>query len=414
MIKLSNDQENVRQQLNDWVIDRVKRKKFLSVRDSYTTVGGYAGTGKTVLICKLIEKLKDSKLDIVCATYTGKASSILTKKLEDFGLINNVSFIGTIHSLMYHPKYSIHPQTRQKIIVGWVRKKELHHDLIIIDESSMVSSSIFYDLNQYSMPIIYFGDHGQLPPIEKDTSIKSFNLMGKPTYKLETIHRQSLDNPIIKLSIQAREKGFIENGIYSSNVFKLNWLDKRTRDLFDEIEFKEDTIALCGFNKTRVEINSHIRNRIGYTKNFPYANERMICLKNNSMSKIMNGQLGSLSWMLPKNKKIYSATIKMDDRDEFYSTNLSKSVFGKVNYDIIWKEVSSKKFKEKYLDVGETADYFDFGYTISVHKSQGSEWDRVVVFEQRAHMWGDSYWKRWLYTAVTRAREKLFIISNYF
>ena len=62
----------------------------------------------------------------------------------------------------------------------------------------------------------------------------------------------------------------------------------------------------------------------------------------------------------------------------------------------------------------DTFDYFDYGYACSVHKSQGSEWDRVILFEQRTHRWEDAYYAKWLYTAVTRAKKKLFIISDFY
>jgi len=58
-------------------------------------------------------------------------------------------------------------------------------------------------------------------------------------------------------------------------------------------------------------------------------------------------------------------------------------------------------------------DFYDYGYVTSVHKSQGSEWDRVILFEQRSKHWDDNFWARWLYTGVTRAINKIFIISNF-
>ena len=61
---------------------------------------------------------------------------------------------------------------------------------------------------------------------------------------------------------------------------------------------------------------------------------------------------------------------------------------------------------------GEKIDAFDYGNCISVHKSQGSEWEKVVLFEQRTKRWDDKFYTKWLYTAVTRAKKKLLVISD--
>ena len=192
----------------------------------------------------------------------------------------------------------------------------------------------------------------------------------------------------------------------------MDWRELKCKELFNNLELDKETIILCGFNKTRNEINKSVRKRLGYTSEYPYPGERVICLKNNHNQRLMNGQLGYLSWVFPKNDSLYNVTIEMDDRDEPYSTFASRETFGKEQYADIWKISETKDHRSHagWKDV----DYFDYGYSISVHKSQGSEWDRVILFEQRAKSWSDEYWRRWLYTAVTRAKERLFIISNYY
>ena len=90
--------------------------------------------------------------------------------------------------------------------------------------------------------------------------------------------------------------------------------------------------------------------------------------------------------------------------------------FGQVTYTMFnqRKDSDVNKLKKYAIKKGYTGvDYFDYGYVTSVHKSQGSEWERVVLFEQRTKYWDDQYYARWLYTAITRAKEKLFIISDY-
>lgn len=388
----------------------------------WITIGGFAGTGKTVLLADIVRDLSKKRFSIACCCYTGKAASVLKSKLEDYDVAHKVEYIGTIHSLIYQPIFTTDLKTNKKVISGWDKKTTIPYDIIVIDEASMVNYSIFDDLKSYNKPMIAVGDSYQLPPIndkdkDKNSEASNFNLMINPKYNLTTIHRQALNNPIIKLSINARLNGFINYGIYSKDVFKLSWTDPRTVNLFKSINFDPDTIALCGFNKTRVELNDLVRKEKKFTNKFPYTTERVICLKNNHDTKIMNGQLGTILWSFPKDDKTFDMTIEMDSRtinndDDIYSTLAHRDCFLKVKYDDIWDEINANKWKKKYKHYN-SIDFFDYGYVISVHKSQGSEWNRVVLFEQRPSFWSDDYWKRWLYTAVTRAKEKLFIVGNY-
>jgi len=235
---------------------------------------------------------------------------------------------------------------------------------------------------------------------------------------LKEIHRQALNNPIIQLTIDIRKKGYVEPGIYNEAVFKLDWNNLQTKQIYDKIDWAKegkDIIQLCGFNKTRCTLNKKTRAKLGFTLDDPYPDERVICLKNNHDSGIKNGQLGSLVWIYPAGKKLYDLTMKMDGYgDDLHSSLAIRSSFGKDNYndemEIDFKRTYAKKMKEyDQKDI----DIFDFGYATTVHKSQGSEWEKVVLFEQRNQYQTDQDYARWLYTAATRAKEKLFIIYNY-
>jgi exodeoxyribonuclease-5 len=200
--------------------------------------------------------------------------------------------------------------------------------------------------------------------------------------------------------------------MYSKDVFKLSWNDPRCRKMFDNIEFDENIILLCGFNYSRVVLNKMIRDKLGFTNLEPYPNERVICLKNNHKTKLMNGQIGQMIWWMPEFKHGFRITINVDG--EMYECLTSDSQFGKVNYDIYEKSKDNRKLWQDAATIGYDVDYFDYGYAISVHKSQGSEWDKVVLFEQRSQYWNDQMYARWFYTALTRARKKLFIISDFY
>jgi exodeoxyribonuclease-5 len=283
-------------------------------------------------------------------------------------------------------------------IVGWKKKEKIEADLIIIDEASMVDFSIWRDLCSYGVPIIAVGDHGQLPPIEGN-----FNLMEKPDFKLEEIHRQAKDNPIIKLSILARKNGQIPIGNYGRNVKKTCREDPDSQELVNDLlqDYKDQTLVLCGYNLTRVKLNKYIREALGFETNSPGKGDRVICLRNNHAKKICNGMLGKISSIEDLDGYFYKTEIEMDGEERPYEGLILKDQFNRTQ--------ALNFTKERYLTI--KSDLFDFGYALTVHKAQGSQAKRVILFEERFSKMDDEMWRRWLYTGVTRAEEELFIIG---
>lgn len=381
-------------------------------------VGGYAGTGKTTVLAHLREKIMEvfPNLSIAFVTFTGKASSVLQSKLDAYGVNTANDFIGTIHSLIYKPITRWDRQLKCYVVCGWELKKEdeeLWQDLIIIDEGSMVSQQIWSDLLKMNRPIVVMGDHGQLPPVGD-----SFSLMKDPQYTLTQIHRQALNSPIIQLSQFVRQNGYIPpNRKFSNEVFKLSWSHPKCKHIWNNlVKFDENLIVLCAFNTTRAQLNTMIREKLEYPHKtmIPAPGERVVCLQNDRARGIMNGQIGTLLWLMPENYDLYRMTIQVDEFPDPVECTVAKKCFGQVTYT----QYDNSKFGKKQYDYAcdkniGPIDYFDFGYAMSVHKSQGSEWDRVIVFEQRTKHWDDDYYARWLYTAITRARHKLFIINDY-
>jgi len=403
MIQLSNEQEKILEEIVKW-----KKTICPAKTEDILIVGGYAGTGKTTLIAEF-RKILGEGINVAFVTFTGKASATLRSKLEKQEAIFSNDYVGTIHGLIYRPLYRINPDTGKRVVCGWEKIDRIdRYDMIIIDEASMINLNIYNDLLSYKKPILAVGDHGQLPPVGES----GFNLMSKPHLKLETIHRQAEDSDIIRISKIARERGYIPRGIYSQNVFKLSWDQPKCREIFSGINHGENVIVLCGMNKTRVGINNIIRKKMSFTRHEPYPTERLVCLKNNNSTKIMNGQLGTLVWLTYAAENIYDITIQMDGFPDFYSGYTIRECFNKENYDDIF-EITGRKRNSDFMKENNVQfiDAFDFGYAISVHRSQGSEWDKVVLFEERSNYWDSDFYKKWLYTAVTRAKEKLFIIE---
>lgn len=389
MQTLSHDQELCLAHLLEWY------KKDTSEMQ-YVTLGGYAGTGKTTLIAILRKELHNihKNLTVGFASYTGKAARVLQNKLKEEKAILKKDTVGTIHSLIYTPIINA-----QEEIIGWKTKETIDCDLVIIDEASMVDGMIWEHLRSYQKPIIVVGDHGQLPPIRGN-----FNLMQKPDVTLNEIHRQAKLNPIIAISIQARREGKIDTGKYSGTVIKFDRNDSETSERMTELlgNYSNDTLILCGYNTTRKRLNTYIRNSLGFESPYPVSGDRVICLRNNHKAEIYNGMLGTIVNIQKKNNQWYMADIAMDGMDGDYSGLISVDQF---HADTALNFTQNRKMIMQ-------GDLFDFGYALTVHKAQGSQAKRVILFEERFKKMDDDQWRRWLYTAVTRAEEELYIFPS--
>lgn len=418
IVNLSNEQE----QVLDSVIDQMNNARFelpQRFRTLFTTIiGGYAGTGKTTLLVHLRREIERSfpHISVAFVAFTGKASAVLKTKLEANRVNTTHDFIGTIHSLIYKAITRWDRQLKCYVICGWELKSDgddIYNDIIIIDEGSMISKKIWDDLLELNKPIIVMGDHGQLPPIGDQ-----FSLMENPHFTLTEIHRQALNSPIIQLSKFVRDHGYIpRNRKFSNEVFKMSWNDKRCKHIWNNnVIFDNKLIVLCAFNTTRNQLNQNIRKKLNYASDskIPTPGERVVCLQNDRTRGIMNGQLGTMLWLMPESYDLYRMTIAVDESSDPIDCTVAKTCFGQVIYTQYDKSALQKKQMD-YARKKEITpiDYFDFGYAMSVHKSQGSEWDKVILFEQRTKHWDDEYYARWLYTAITRAKHKLFIISDY-
>ncbi len=389
MISVSADQKIVLRHIIEWY--KKDKESMQSI-----TIGGYAGTGKTTLIALLRKKLHtiQKHLRVGFASYTGKAARVLRTKLYEEKIVQKQDTVGTIHSLIYSPIIN-----EKEEIIGWKTKETIDKDLIIIDEASMIDSSIWQHLIAYKIPIIVVGDHGQLPPIRGN-----FNLVQRPHLMLSTIHRQAKQNPIIHLSILARKNGIIPPGKYGNSVIKMLLNESDTQETVNELlsNYDNDTLVLCGFNKTRRQLNLFIRNTLGFESLFPMEGDRVICLRNNHKNNIFNGMLGIIIHIETANKDWYQAEIAMDGEEKHFKGLISKYQF---NSEI------PLNFTENRSQIMK-GDLFDFGYALTVHKAQGSQAKRVILFEERFHQMNDDDWRRWLYTGVTRAEEELYIFSH--
>jgi len=399
-MELSKEQKEVHDSIIDWLTPPVYNRNLI--------VAGYAGTGKTTLLVSLRKTIfnKNANFRVAFCTFTGRASAVLREKLVKENCEYTIDFIGTIHKLIYRPIYKFSATTGKKVISGWEKISFLPYDLIVIDEASMVDYKMYEDLLHYGLPILAVGDHGQLPPVSPNTS----TVLDKPDFVLEKIHRQAENNPIIRLSQEVRDSGKIKFGVFSPTVFKIPFAEKKCQELLEKADYLDPSmIVLCGMNKTRVGFTEKIRKRLDFSRVEPYPGERLICLRNNHNDKIMNGQLGTLMWLLYENEELYNITIQMDGFPDPFETLVLPACFGKEKYDEIFSNMDWEELRE--VSRNKSVNFFDFGYVVSVHRSQGSEFDKVIMLEERSYYWDDDYYRKWLYTGVTRAKEKLFVVG---
>lgn len=388
---LSRDQADALKAIGTW---------YKGKTAPYLTLGGYAGTGKTTLVAYMREAIEqlDEDLSVAFCAFTGKASMVLKHTLKAGKVARRQDNVSTIHSLIYDAL------AEPSGVVHWVLKEPpLGYDLIVVDEASMVDESIWQDLLSFDIPVLAVGDHGQLPPVRG-----SFNLMSEPELRLEQIFRQAEDSPIIEVASLARTTGVIPVAEYGPGVVKLDRAASETGMTIDEMleSWSSDLLILCGYNHTRVALNAAIRGKKGFESPEPQAGDAVVCLRNNRVSKLFNGLTGTIRSIHPADKDPdglwYEAEIILDGETANYTGYVLREQFGA---------------KETVKDIprapdGTAGNLFDFGYALTVHKAQGSQAPAVLLFEERFPKMTDDDWRRWLYTGVTRAAERLTIVGN--
>ncbi len=391
--------------------DKLIEDWFLHSTRQTFVLAGYAGTGKTTLlkhvVCENLQLVPDESVAFV--TPTGKAATVLIRS----GIPAT-----TLHKLIYQ---SIAEEQQieingKKITVeklSFKRRESIDKGikLIVLDEASMVSDEILYDLTEFGVKILLCGDNAQLPPVE------GFNgFLQTPDYTLTAIVRQQQGNPIIRLSEMAREGKYIPYGNYGANVLVMNKRvfkgEQRKRALL-----KADQI-ICGINKTRAQINDEVRRCLGFD-GLPRSGEKLICTQNNWETFIdgemrfnmVNGIIGTaFDPFYDIEKSIGFIQFKPDFLEDMCPEALPLDIG--IFTDGYYRYKRGDYF-ERFDENGEavgafTLNRFEFGYCISCHKAQGSEFGNALVFDESYAFKEDK--NRWLYTAITRARSKLILI----
>lgn len=368
-------------------------KQRIKNKEDFTCIAGYAGSGKTFLVRILIDSLNLSESEVVFISYTGKASLVL----RNMGCKNSM----TSHKLLYNSILKKDGTfVHQPKDIGELRR----YKLIIVDEVSMLPDEIWKLLLKHKIPIIALGDPFQLPPIGSDNRV-----LYRPHIFLDEIMRQDADSEIVDLTLKIRENKTLP-------LFK-----GADVQVLPKSEFKPSMLfwanqVICGKNETRNKLNLTMR-KMKYGKDTTYApieGDKIICLKNswdtcNGLKEpLVNGMIGTASniWEV---ESFYYGIVYMGDFIPETSTSQCENFNNlMIDRDLLLTGNPSRilvrnKTRIKYLQ------QFDYGYAITCHKSQGSQWDNVLVFEETLR---SDWHARWLYTAATRASKKLIVIKE--
>lgn len=377
-------------------------------------ISGYAGTGKTFLLSQIIAGLS---CQFWCCAPTGKAASVLSSKLGGLPVL-------TVHQLLYQPvQKSIAELTKMieenKVTPNATLAKKIEEeklklagerpgfslkedslmkagDLVILDEGSMATPKMIKDFIAAGVRLLIVGDEGQLPPVGNSSWFNSF----PSDFELVEVQRQALDNPIIRLSMEIRN-GVVDSSQYCDGVCRILPKSKAPRE-----SWLEHDQVITGMNATRQKINRFFRKQLGYDSRLPVRYEKLICLKNDIKGDVpvVNGAIFHCLADVTHGERIHDCELidfSYNGREvrekEFYTYHCLR------HYDYSLVE-EPREFRFGLMEL-------DFAYAITVHKSQGSEWNKVLLADDGFQENDKEFRKRWLYTAVTRAKEELVIVK---
>lgn len=351
----------------------------------------------------IIEALKVPEDQVAYATYTGKAAQVLAQK-------GNPNAI-TLHRLLY--------KSYQKEDGTFSRTPKLTlepYKVVVVDEISMVPTEMVKLLARHRCFFIFLGDPGQLPPI---FTSDDNHLLDAPHVFLDEIMRQAQESEIIRLTMDIRAGKPLHSMVGKEVcVFKKTDYDESMLTWADQV--------ICATNEKRIELNSLMREKLGYYGR-PQTGDKVICLHNywddtcgSNGNPLVNGTIGYLRgpystfiqypYMLGGGRYDMTNTgLVTDTGEEYYDLNLDTHMIAtgqKCYSDAIAYRINRNK---KYR--GTLPKEFAYAYCVTCHKSQGSSWPNVLVMEENFPCGREEH-KRWLYTAATRASEKLVIIKK--
>lgn len=387
--------------------------EWLKGSDQVFQLFGYAGTGKTTLARHLAATSDGVTL---FAAFTGKAASVMRKS----GCVGAT----TLHSILYRPSQAsdadvqriqalIHsPETdprdlpelrfdlraarekaNQPVFSPNLDSALRHASLLVVDEVSMVNEAMKRDILSFGTKVLVLGDPAQLPPVQGEGAFTS----NAPNILLTDIQRQAKDNAIIRWATKVREGGILEFGS-EGECRKIRKTSIGAGDLI-----LRGGQLLTGKNETRRKLNDQARKLMGASGPYPNKGESLVCLKNDHRAGLLNG----VTCIAASKAELVEDALVLDI---FYE--------GMEMLDVDVNPLAFELYEDPAAEEGYTYwdrqryQHFDYGYCLTVHKAQGSQWDKVTVCDDGFGKRGAELDRqRWLYTAITRAQRELVIVQ---
>ena len=440
------------QLLAKFVLSKNKNEVFL--------LKGYAGTGKTTTTGTLVKNLWKAQKSAVLLAPTGRAAKVISN------YANKEAF--TIHKKIYYPK------SQKGGGVSFTMQANKHRNTIfLVDEASMIpdinqdsklfeNGSLLDDLMQYvysghNCKLLLIGDTAQLPPIKLDVSPALDARILENQYNKEVIElelddvvRQQKESGILINATRLRERledGFFEDFKFSGDQYPEVIRPADGQEIMDAISDSystlgnEDTVIIVRSNKRANLYNQNIRNRILFQEEDLSAGDYLMVVKNNyfwvkaesEAGFIANGDIIEVLEIFafkelygfrfaevnvrmvdyPKMKPF--ETVLLLDTLSSETPSLSYDDSNKLYQEVMKDYASEKSNYKRFLSV-KNNKYFNalqvkFSYAITCHKSQGGQWNTVFVEQPYLPNGIDKDYLRWLYTAITRAKEKLYLIG---
>lgn len=310
-----------------------------------------------------------------------------------------------------------------------------HRDVVLLDEASMISEQRVQEIRSLGVPVLLVGDHGQLPPVKERMN----RWMMRPDVTLSENHRQADANGIVDAALRMRNSGDLAHGMYGdgSTAVVSAKKDPAVLDILNPDRMKPgpDSVVIVPLNSMRARINQRLhalmpcegadweramdRKFLGHDE-VPYTGDRVISLQNHysgvtavrrtdagdwnpvGMEFVWNGMTGTVRDVDPRmqrKKNTVDLVIELDDTPDPAGGNVH-----------VLTTTDARQFgapqKLRPDQMARDAQLWDYAYAVTAHKSQGSEYSRVVVLDTNP-----SERKRWMYTAMTRAKDKLVVID---
>lgn len=368
--------------------------------EPWTCIAGYAGTGKSTLVKFIIAALNVAPENVAYITFTGKAASVLRHK----GCPNAM----TAHKLLYYSKRL----PNGKFVFTPRTSLDGDYKVIVVDEISMLPKDLWELLLRHKVYIIACGDPFQLPPINKNADN---HVLDTPHIFLDEIMRQAEESEIIRLTMNIREGKPIQYQRGSEvQVVSPDDVVSGMYDWADQI--------ICATNKKRLDINTYMRAAAGRGE-LPEDGDKIIACRNcwdiidtTGENALVNGTIGYLDGIAfgTQEYPIYGfptvpvirTGLRTDDGG-FDEIMLDQQAL-MTGKKFLTPEQEYQIYRRASLKGLEPIE-FNYGYAITCHRAQGSEWEKVLVFEESFPFDKEEH-ARWLYTACTRPSEKLVLV----